>query len=142
MKYAKLKFSIILSSCFVVSACVHVHHPPPPPRAQPHPQVSHGHGPPPHAPAHGYRHKHGDGRHLEYDAGLGLYVAVGSVGVYYHNDHYLRISGDHWEVSIGYEGPWMTAELSSIPESLKHKHKGKAKGKKNKPGKGRGKGKK
>ncbi|MFQ5585276.1 MAG: hypothetical protein ACE5GF_00390, partial [Thermodesulfobacteriota bacterium] len=43
------------------------------------------HGPPPHAPAHGYRHKHRHGVELMFDGGLGVYIAVGLSGIYFHN---------------------------------------------------------
>ena len=78
-------------------------------------------GPPPHAPAHGYRHKH-HGRDLVFDAELGVYVVVGLRDVWFLDDSYFRISGDHWEVSVGTPDRWRVMAVSAVPVKLKAKH--------------------
>ena len=97
-----------------------------------------GKGPPPHAPAHGYRHKHHDGIELEYDSGLGVYISVELPGVYFYNDLYLRLSGEHWEVAARFDGPWRPEAQGQVPFKLKNskgakpRGRGKARGRKNK----------
>jgi hypothetical protein len=93
------------------------------------------HGPPPHAPAHGYRYKHQHGVELEYDSGLGVYVAVGMPGVYFHNGLYMKLSEGQWTVTAHFNGSWRVPTNGEVPYKLK-----KAKGKKpSKKGKTHGK---
>ena len=88
-----------------------------------------GNGPPPHAPAHGYRHKHQHGVELVYNSELGVYVVVGFPDHYFYEDHYFRLGGEDWEISMHIEGPWIVATEDVLPSGLKFKGKGKAKGK-------------
>lgn len=81
-----------------------------------------GHGPPPHAPAHGYRHMHPSGVELRFDAGLGVWVAVGHRDLFWYDDHFVRIRRDLWEVSVSLEGPWHLYSASSLPPGLRKKY--------------------
>lgn len=101
------------------------------PQPGPGPEVGgyeHG-GPPPHAPAHGYRRKHRyDHRDVElvFDSGLGVYVAVGFPGVYFHADHYFRWFGTSWQVSVRPDAGWRLAPNDSVPPGLRKQKHGKA----------------
>ncbi len=94
-----------------------------------------GHGPPPHAPAHGYRHKSHHGVDLEFDTGLGVYVAIELPGTYFFDGLYFRWSEGVWEAASHFQGPWRVAKQKEVPPGLR-----KSKAKKH-PGKGSGKGK-
>jgi hypothetical protein len=86
-------------------------------------------GPPPHAPAHGYRRKQRSGaRELElvFDSGLGVYVVVGFPGVYFHLDHYFRLAGSTWQVSLRPDAGWDAAAQSQVPPGLRHAKHGAA----------------
>lgn len=96
-----------------------------PPTKEKQSSKSKGHGPPPHAPAHGYRHKHHHGVVLEFDSGLGVYIAISLSGVYFHNGLYMKKSGDKWLVSSHFNTSWRIAGKGEIPYTLK-----KAKGEK------------
>ena len=92
--------------------------------------ASHGYhdagGPPPHAPAHGYRRNH-QGHDLVFDADLGVYAVVGLSSVWFLDGTYFRISGDHWEMSVGLGGPWRVAGARAVPGRLyakRHPHGG------------------
>ena len=97
-----------------------------------------GHGPPPHAPAHGYRHKHHNDIELEFDSGLGVYLAVNMPDIYFFNGLYLKISDGYWVVTDHLDRPWRASLKDEVPLRLKksrgRSHKGKGKGwkKKNK----------
>ncbi len=78
-------------------------------------------GPPPHAPAHGYRHKNADGVTLEFDSGLGVYVALGFNDIFFTDDHYLRTHDGQWQVAFTANGPWREAAKGDVPEKLKTK---------------------
>lgn len=83
-------------------------------------------GPPPHAPAHGYRRNY-QGRDLVFDSELGVYAVVGLSNVWFLDGSYFRISGEHWEVSVGAGGPWRVAAVSAVPVHLyekRHPHGG------------------
>ncbi|HEU4428199.1 MAG TPA: hypothetical protein VFT98_05565 [Myxococcota bacterium] len=100
-------------ACVVIDAPARVYH-------------DEGGGPPPHAPAHGYRHKH-EGRDLVFDRELGVYVVVGLNDVWFLDGSYFRISGEHWEVSVGTPDRWRVASLSVVPVRLqakRHPHGG------------------
>jgi hypothetical protein len=102
-----------LPACVVVDAPVRVHH-------------DERGGPPPHAPAHGYRAKH-HGHDLVFDHELGVYVVVGLTDVWFLDGSYFRISGDHWEVSVGSPDRWRVASVSVVPARLqakRHPHGG------------------
>ena len=86
-----------------------------------------GKGPPPHAPAHGYRHKHQDGVELEFDNRLGVYFAVKMPSVYFYNNLYMRLSGENWEVSANFDGPWRPESKGEVPKKLKKEKKKKKK---------------
>lgn len=81
-----------------------------------------GYGPPPHAPAHGYRRRHHD-RWLVYDAGLGLYVVSGYPGLYFHDGHYYRRHGDHWDHAPRIGGPWQATRRRRLPPGLAKKRR-------------------
>ena len=95
-----------------------------------------GYGPPPHAPAHGYRHKYQD-HDLEFDSHLGLYVVLGFPNLFWGDGWYHRRSGDRWQRSERWDGPWYDSRWDDIPPRLRG---GDGKGGKDKgPGKGKGK---
>ncbi len=90
-----------------------------------------GHGPPPHAPAHGYRHKMRDDTALAYDADLGVYVVIGTSGVYYHSERqlYYRMKGSTWEASASLSDGWRRVSDDALPGKLASAQKGRGKGK-------------
>ncbi|HEX4910793.1 MAG TPA: hypothetical protein VFV64_08525 [Permianibacter sp.] len=131
---------LLVASALLVSlgACVPVLH-------------EHGHhrsGPPDHAPAHGYRKKM-HGRDLSFDTGLGVYVVVGSPGLYFWDDFYWRLRDGIWIRASAFDGPWLMVPDTHrhLPPGLAKKHgygknAGKSAGKANdKSDKGKGKGK-
>ncbi len=69
---------------------------------------------------------------LTFDRKLGVYVVVEFSNVYFHNNLYIRFSGDRWEVAAHFDGTWRRAKSKEVPSKLK-KTKGKGH-----PGKGRG----
>jgi hypothetical protein len=97
--------------------------------SRPHP------GPPDHAPAHGWRRKHGiqhptqshkraQGEtrtrvELVYDGDLGVHVVVDHAGVYFHGDHYFRMSAAGWEWSGHLAGSWTVAPDHGVPTGLR-----------------------
>ena len=109
-------FSIALPlalSAIASTACVVIDAPPR--------HAHHRHGPPPHAPAHGQRYKHHD-HDLIFDGELGVYVVVGLRDVWFLDDHYFRISGDDWQVSVGTPDRWRVVAVSAVPVRLRAKH--------------------
>ena len=127
----------LLAVAFMLPACetVSTH-----PRRTVHPPQ---HGPPAHAPAHGYRKKHGhDNVELVWDSGTGVYVVVGYEGHYFSQDVYYRVAGEHWEFSVGIEGPWKLSHDSKVPPGLKIKKHKSNQGKGKHKGKGNGHGRK
>jgi len=92
------------------------------------------HSPPPHAPAHGYRHKHKK-QNLIFDTGVGVYVVVGLLDHYFHNDRYYRYRKGIWETTKTLEGLWRKTTEHDLPVKLYQSKAGKSH-----PGKGRGKG--
>lgn len=109
----------------------------------------HGYGrgnPPAHAPAHGHRKKM-HGHDISFDTGLGVYVVVGSPGLYFWDDFYWRLRDGIWVRASAFDGPWIVVPDTHrhLPPGLARKHgygKGASKGKGNdKSDKGKGKGK-
>jgi hypothetical protein len=93
-------------------------------------------GPPPHAPAHGYRHKvDHDGVDLVFDSGLGVYVVVDLVDVFWHDGRYYRCEEGIWWISPRPRDGGVEVAIRDLPSSLRT-YKGKAKGPP--PGRGRG----
>jgi hypothetical protein len=94
-------------------------------------------GPPPHAPAHGYRHKlERDGVDLVFDSGLGVYVVVDLVDVFFYEGHYYRCEGERWFISPRPRDGWLVVAVTEVPGGLRvAKGKGKPKGG---PGKAKG----
>ena len=85
---------------------------------------AHGQGPPPHAPAHGYRHKHqAHGADLVFDSGLGVYVVVGRVGVYFDRERYYRRGDRGWEVSLSLSSGWTAFSSHELPPGLRSRTK-------------------
>lgn len=80
---------------------------------------SKNHGPPPHAPAHGYRHRNADGVTLEFDSGLGVYVALGLPDIFFSDGHYLRNHDGLWQLALNVKGPWENAGKGDVPDKLK-----------------------
>lgn len=84
-------------------------------------------GPSAHAPAHGYRKKNPDNVALVYNTGLGVYVASGYPGIYFHDGYYYRLNGAYWEIStVPSGGSWKRADDRNVPPGLL-KQKGKNK---------------
>ena len=55
----------------------------------------------------------------------GVYAVVGLSNVWFLDGSYFRISGDHWEMSVGTGGPWRVAAVSAVPGRLyakRHPH--------------------
>lgn len=84
-----------------------------------------GHGPPAHARAHGYRRKQVAGVELVFDSGMGVYVAVGMPGYYYHEGNFYRLSGNRWEISVQPDSGWAFVADESLPPGLQKKSKNK-----------------
>ncbi|MFZ5841837.1 MAG: hypothetical protein ACOY3E_02970 [Pseudomonadota bacterium] len=107
----------------------------------------HGYGrgnPPAHAPAHGHRKKM-HGHDISFDTGLGVYVVVGSPGLYFWDDFYWRLRDGIWVRASAFDGPWIVVSDTHrhLPPGLAKKHgygKGASKGN-DKSDKGKGKGK-
>ncbi len=80
---------------------------------------AHGGGPPPWAPAHGYRHKHAHGTDLHFDARLGVYLVVGHPHVFFHDGHYFRRAGSHWERCGDWrKARWKRVDAHVVPGGL------------------------
>lgn len=79
------------------------------------------HYPPPHAPAHGHRHRYYN-HDLQFDAGFGAYVVIGSPGLYFYDDHYLRYLNGSWQYSIRLDKPWRPARQQLVPRKLWERH--------------------
>jgi len=96
-------------------------------------------GPPPHAKAYGYRAKHdswkhrarhgrhgyssrGTGVEIVYDSDLGVYVVLGHPNNYYYDGHYLRVVGGIWQMTAEFDGVWVTARGSAVPNSLRSRY--------------------
>jgi len=95
-------------------------------------------GPPPHAPAHGHRHKfERDSVDLVFDSGLGVYVVVDLVDVFFQDGRYYRCEEGNWWVSPRPRDGWVVLKVTELPNGLRT-YKVKQKG----PGKAKGKGKK
>jgi hypothetical protein len=121
----------LVAVTFALSGCVHHHN-------------HHGDtgGPPPWAPAHGHRakHHHHHGVDMTWDVDLGVYVVVGFPHIYFHDGHYLRFAGGHWERCSDFrKGGWKSVKVAKVPGGLAKKHA--AKGGKAAGGKGKSKGK-
>lgn len=76
---------------------------------------------PPHAPAHGHRH-HYHNHDLRYDAGLGVYVVIGSPGLYFYGDHYLRFIDGRWQFRGQLKKPWRAAQQRHVPRKLRERY--------------------
>jgi hypothetical protein len=85
-----------------------------------HPTPRRGYGPPPHAQANGHHKKVVYGYELVYDAGCGLYVVVGMTNWYYHENHFYRLRGDVWEISVRGD-QWGPTKHDSLPPGLRVK---------------------
>lgn len=100
------------------------------------------HGPPAHAPAHGHRKKM-HGHELSFDTGVGVYVVVGSPGLYVWDDFYWRLRDGIWLRAVAFDGPWLIVEdpHRHLPPGLAKKHgygkSGKGKEKSKEKGKGK-----
>ena len=110
-KLSSIAVSVALG--FTSTACVFIDAPPR--------HAHHRQGPPPHAPAHGHRHKH-HSHDLVFNGELGVYVVVGMRDVWFLDDSYFRISGDHWQVSVGTPDRWRVVAVSAVPVGLRAKH--------------------
>lgn len=97
----------------VATGCVHHYHS----------NLSHVHraGPPPWAPAHGYRHHH-DGVVLVFDRELDCYLVPGHTHHYFYRHHYYRHHHGRWERGPRLDGPWVTAEVATLPPALHRRH--------------------
>jgi hypothetical protein len=111
------------------------HDDPYPPGGPSGPGVRHGHGPPPHAPAHGHRAKF-QAHDLEYDEARGIYIVIGLPGLFWYDGWYHRRSGDRWQRSGSFDGPWHDSRWDDIPPGLRGSAPGKGKGKGRDKGKG------
>ena len=101
-----------------------------PRRHDPHPSdhgVHQGHGPPPHAPAHGHRAKY-HGHDLEYDGHRGVYTVLGLAGIFWYDGWYHRRTGDRWQRSDRFDGPWRDSPWDHIPPGLRGGGHGHGKG--------------
>ena len=96
-------------------------------------------GPPEHAPAHGYR-RHLHGHDLSFDSELGVYVVVGSPGLYFWDDFYWRLRDGFWLRASVFDGPWIVVPDTHrhLPPGLAKKH-GYGKGVSKSKGNGKGK---
>ena len=105
-----------------------------------------GHGPPPHAPAHGYRHKHPSGAELIFDIGIGAYLVVGLVDLFFRDGRFYRFRNGSWTASAGLGGPWNRLSTGAVPAGLLKKFSGGGRPAKRggggRGGKGKGKGRK
>jgi hypothetical protein len=125
----RLVLATLAAALFAATGCVHHHH---------H-EAKRG-GPPPWAPAHGYRHKQHHGPELAFDSHIGVYVVIGHPHVYFHDGHYFRRAGSHWERCKDWKkAKWKGIDVAQVPRPLV-KHYA-AKGKKHGKGQGHGKGK-
>lgn len=86
--------------------------------------------PPQWAPAHGYRDKNDDGLDIVFDSGLGVYMVVDMLGVYWDDDYYYRERNNRWERSRSPESGWILIESDDVPPGLAQKGR-ENKGKKN-----------
>lgn len=88
--------------------------------------------PPSHAPAHGQRKKHHTpapvisvktGITVSFDSLLGVHMAVGIPGVYFHEGHYFRQHDGHWQISLSGDGGWKASTITKVPGVILHARK-------------------
>lgn len=84
---------------------------------QHHTTVIRRYPPPPYAPRNGYRYYYYD-QELRYDADFGLYVVIGSPGLYYYDDHYFRYYRNGWQTRNRLNSVWQPAHEREIPARL------------------------
>jgi hypothetical protein len=84
--------------------------------------------PPANAPAHGYRAKQAQkhpapptvkGLEVVFDEGLGIHIAVGLPGVFFHDGHYYQERDGRWQVSLNGEGGWSFSTSSAVPDVVR-----------------------
>jgi len=64
---------------------------------------------------------------LVFDTGLGVYVVVGHPNHYYHEDHFYRLTGSVWEMSLKIDGGWAFVSGKPLPPGLRTKGSGRFK---------------
>lgn len=84
-------------------------------------------GPPAHAQAHGYHRKYASDVELVYDSECGVYVVVGFPNHYFYNEHFYRLCGTEWEVSLTLDSGWAPVSEDRLPPGLQKKKVAKAK---------------
>ncbi len=77
--------------------------------------------PPPFAPANGFRQHYYD-RELQYDSGFGAYVVIGSPGLYFYDNHYIRYYDNRWQSTNRLQGVWRPAGNRDVPGKLRERH--------------------
>src|SRR5262245_61231350 len=76
--------------------------------------------PPPRAPAHGYKHAFDrDNVDLVYDSGLGAYVVVDLVDVFFYEGHYYHCEDGRWFISPRPRSGWLLVAASQVPTGLR-----------------------
>jgi hypothetical protein len=78
-------------------------------------------GPPPHSPTHGHRHRH-QNHDLQFDSDFGAYLVIGSPGLYFYNDYYMRFYGGVWQITARLDRPWHSAQRHQVPHNLREHH--------------------
>ena len=78
--------------------------------------------PPDHAPAHGVRDKHRHhhdqaGFEIVFDSELGVHIAVGLPGIFFHEGYFYRHTSDGWRKSLRADSGWGVAV--AIPSNIK-----------------------
>ena len=69
---------------------------------------------------------------MVFDSDLGIHIAVGLPGVFFHDGHYYREQEGRWQVSVSGDGDWGFAASLGVPEVVlksKKRHPGPARAK-------------
>jgi hypothetical protein len=68
-------------------------------------------------PRHGHR-RHYQEQELRFDARIGAYIIVNQPGIYFSDNHYLRLHRGAWQTANKLDGRWRVAERQEVPEKL------------------------
>lgn len=75
------------------------------------------HADPQRVPKHGHR-RHYQEHELRFDARIGAYIIVNQPGIYFSDNHYLRLHRGAWQTANTLNGRWRVAARQEVPEKL------------------------
>jgi hypothetical protein len=68
-------------------------------------------------PKHGQR-RHYQNHELSFDSRIGAYIIVNQPGIYFSDNHYLRLYRGNWQAANQLDGRWRAAQWQEVPEKL------------------------